>query len=95
MLHKINKLAIAIGAAGMLAASFVPAQAANEAGAFIGGLLLGGALAPRPYVAPPPGPGYVVPAPAPVYVPPRCYWTNQRYYDPYAGWVIRRVQVCN
>jgi hypothetical protein len=70
--------------------------AAGVAGGLVGGLLLGGALAPRPYYYAP-GPVYV--EPAPVYVEPgyRCYWSGgEPYWDDYRGmWRRPRVRVCD
>jgi hypothetical protein len=69
---------------------------AGVAGGLLGGLLLGSALAPRPYYYAP-GPVYV--EPAPVYVERRygCYWTRgEPYWDDYRGiWRRARVRVCD
>jgi len=69
--------------------------AAGVAGGFLGGMLLGGALAPRPYY----GSQYYG-APGPVYYDPppeRCYWTRgARYWDDDIGaWRRSRVRVCD
>ena len=90
----MSKMLTAIAAAGaalMLAVvAPQPAEAQNNGAAFLGGLIVGGALnAARPPVYAP-APTYVAP---PVYQP-VCTWQNQRYYDPYTGWGYRRVQVC-
>ena len=80
----------AAGAALMLAVAAPQPAEANEGAAFLGGLIVGGALnAGRPPVYAP-APTYVAP---PVYQP-RCVWQQQKYYDPYTGWGWRRVQVC-
>lgn len=71
--------------------------AVGVAGGLLGGLLLGGALAPRPhYYAP--GPVYVQPQPVYVERPPYdCYWTRgEPYWDDYRGvWRRPRVRVCD
>ena len=87
-----RKLAVAFAAAGMIAASIpAPATAGNNAAAgFVAGAIIGGALsASRPPVYAP-VPTYQV-APQPVY---RNCWQRQKFYDPYVGWVWRRVYVC-
>ena len=72
--------------------------AAGVAGGLLGGLILGGALAPRPHYYDP-GPVYV--EPELVYVDPpsyRCYyWTRgEPYWDDYRGiWRRPRVRVCD
>jgi len=61
--------------------------ATGVAGGLLGGLLLGGALAPRPYYGP-----------EPVYVEPqRCFWTRgEPVWDDYRGvWRRTRVRVCD
>jgi hypothetical protein len=66
--------------------------AAGAAAGFLGGMVLGGALAPRPYY----GPGYYYgPSPAYVYDAPHCYWTRgQPVWDGYYGvWRVPRVRV--
>jgi hypothetical protein len=71
--------------------------AAGVAGGLVGGLLLGGALAPRPYYYAP-GPVYVQPEPVYVEPPPyRCYWTRgEAYRDDGRGvWVRPRIKVCD
>ena len=70
--------------------------AAGVAGGLLGGFLLGGALAPRPYYGP--GPVYVQPEPVYVAPPPyRCYWTRgEPFWDDYRGvWRRPRVRVCD
>ncbi len=80
--------------------------AAGIAGGFLGGLLLGGALAPRPYPpdAPPPPsygppPGYVDYGPGPDGPPPpqNCRWTRGQpvWDDAYGVWRRPRIQVCD
>jgi hypothetical protein len=66
---------------------------AGVAGGFLGGLLLGSALAPRP--APPP-PGYYAAAPV-YYDAPHCYWAmGAPYWDGYYGvWRQPRVRACD
>src|SRR5690242_17703255 len=66
--------------------------AAGVAGGLLGGMLLGGALAPRPYYAP--APVYV--EPEPVYER-RCYWSRgEAYWDDWSErWVRPRVRVCD
>jgi hypothetical protein len=93
---------IGVAAASMLAVS-VPAPAhakINSGAAFVGGLLLGGALANAAqggykYVAPP----VYQPAYQPVYVPTCHYVTKYRWeWDPYIGANVQKpytVQVCN
>ena len=69
--------------------------AAGVFGGLIGGLILGNALAPRPY---PPAPVYVAPAPHAYYeAPPRCYWTyGEPVWDQWRGvWLRPRAQVCD
>ena len=71
--------------------------AAGVAGGLLGGLILGGALAPRPHYYDP-DPVYV--EHEPVYVDPpryRCYWTRgEPYWDDYRGiWRRPRVRVCD
>ena len=94
MKNRFRKFAVAGVAAAMLATA-VPgsAQATHQIGHFIAGAavgaIIGGALAPRPYYAAPPGPAY---APAPVYVAPRVCWRKEKYFDPYSGWGWRSVQ---
>ena len=63
--------------AACIATSNLPARAndggavaAGVGGGLLGGLLLGGAVAPRPYYGP--APVYVEPPPPPAY----CYWTR-------------------
>lgn len=84
-------LAVAIAATAML--GFTSDSHAGSAGAavggFVGGLIVGGALNPNRPPTYSPAPVYVVPA------QPRCYWQTERYYDPYRGWLTRRVQVCS
>jgi hypothetical protein len=70
--------------------------AAGVAGGLLGGLVLGGALAPRPnYYGP--SPIYVEPATVYVDRPYRCYLTRgEPYWDDYRGiWVRPRVRVCD
>ena len=63
------------------------AAAAGAAAGLVGGLLLGGALAPRPAY------GYEV---EPAYVEPACYWTKQQVRNTYDyGYHWERVRVCN
>ena len=84
--------------------------AAGIAGGFLGGMLLGGALAPRPVYPPPPPPppygppgppppGYVDYGPGPDGPPPpaHCYWTRGQavWDDVYGVWRRPRVQVCD
>lgn len=69
--------------------------AVGVAGGFLGGLLLGGALAPRPAYDPP-----YYDAPPPVYFAPppeRCYWAPGRRFwdDEYGVWRRQRVRVCD
>ena len=71
--------------------------AAGVAGGLLGGLFLGGALAPRPHYYEP-APVYV--EPYPTYAPPpayRCYWTRgEPYWDDYRGiWRQPRIRVCD
>lgn len=71
--------------------------ATGIAGGLLGGLLLGGALAPQPRYY---GPAPVYVQPEPVYVEPpryRCYFTRgEPYWDDYRGmWVRPRVRVCD
>jgi hypothetical protein len=92
------KKAVLGGAVAIAVLAPLPSHAGNEAGAFIGGLIVGGALGsarpvyrPAPvYIAPAPG-VYVQPAPVyqqPVYVQPgynaHQQWCLQRYrsYNP-------------
>jgi len=102
MIRKTTSAAIALAMIATIAGAATPAAAGGkEAGAFIGGLLLGGALnAQRPVYAQPPV--YVQPAPvyvqpAPVYVQPgysaHQQWCLQRYrsYNPSTNiYFIRR-----
>jgi hypothetical protein len=67
------------------------AAAAGAAAGFVGGALLGGALAGPRYVEP--APVYV--EPEPVYVEPACYWSRRRVPNRYdAGWHWERVRLC-
>jgi hypothetical protein len=65
---------------------------AGVAGGLLGGLLIGGALAPRPYAPPPPAPVYYDGPP-----PEHCYWTRgEPVWDDYAGaWRRPRIHVCD
>jgi hypothetical protein len=90
-----------------LAASATDASAQRRGGAiaagvalgFVGGALVGSAIAnSRPAYVVAPAPGYVVytgyAAPLPG---PNCYWTRQPVYDPYGnvvGWRGRAIAVC-
>jgi hypothetical protein len=80
--------------------------AAGIAGGFLGGMLLGGALAPRPVYPPdgpppppygPPPPGYVDYGPGGPPPPQHCYWTRGQavWDDAYGVWRRPRVQVCD
>ncbi len=66
--------------------------AAGVAGGLLGGMLLGGALAPHPYYAP----GRVYVEPERIYER-RCYWTyGEAYWDDWRGsWRRPRVRVCD
>jgi hypothetical protein len=69
--------------------------AAGAAAGFLGGMVLGGALAPRPYY----GPGYYYgPGPGPTYVydAPHCYWTRgEPVWDGYYRvWRVPSARVC-
>jgi hypothetical protein len=80
-----NTLKVAVAAVALLAATGIATPPVAEAhgdgaavGAFVGGAVLGGLLAPRPYYYPAPvyaAPVYPAPVyPAPVYAPPpRCF----------------------
>lgn len=65
---------------------------AGVAGGFLGGLLLGNALAPRPV----PPPAYYAAAPV-YYDAPHCYWTmGEPYWDGYYGvWRRPRIRACD
>lgn len=97
-----RNVAVATAVAAMALTSFQGQASAGgkEAGAFLGGLLLGGALGAQRPVYAQPAPVYVQPRPVyvqpqPVYVQPRCTWQNVQVYDPYVGaYVYRRQQVC-
>jgi hypothetical protein len=67
--------------------------AAGIAGGFLGGMLLGGALAPYD----PPPPGYVDYGPGGPPPPQHCYWTRGQavWDDAYGVWRRPRVQVCD
>jgi hypothetical protein len=101
MKKSIRAFVLAAATAAVVASGYAPAEAASgrEVGAFLGGLVVGGAISANrpPYVAAPvyvqPRPVYV--QPAPVYVQPVCRWQNRRFWDPYIGaYVIRRERVC-
>jgi len=68
--------------------------AAGVAGGLLGGMLLGGALAPRPGYVPAPPPVYY--DAEPIYVR-HCYWTRgEPYWDDWDGtWRRLRVKVCD
>ena len=99
-----KQLLAAAAIAAALASATMPttAQAQNSrilagvAGGFAGGMIVGGALAPRPQYY---GPGYYA-APAAVYYDApvaHCYWTHGApVWDPYSG-VYRRpsIRVCD
>ena len=70
--------------------------AAGVAGGLLGGMILGGALAPRPYYYAP-APVYVEQPPVYVEPPARCYWTRgEPVWDDYRGvWRQPRMQVCD
>lgn len=61
------------------------------AAGFVGGALLGSALA-APGYGYYDGPDYYAPGPA--YYGPACYWRRQRFFDGYY-WRVRRVEVCD
>lgn len=96
MIRKATSAALAVAMAAAIAGSATPAAAGGkEAGAFIGGLLLGGALTAQRPVYAQPAPVYV--QPAPVYVQPgysaHQQWCMQRYrsYNPSTNiYYIRR-----
>jgi hypothetical protein len=100
---RTSLIALTAGAALAVSVTAAPnpayADGGDLAAGLIGGLALGAivgtAVAPRPYYAPPP-PAPVYVAPAPVYMEaPRCYWTHGRaMWDGYR-WVRPRVQVCD
>src|SRR3954447_6636544 len=65
------------------------AAAAGAAAGLVGGLLLGGALAPRPAYGYEVEPAYVEPVP-------ECYWAKQKVRNTYDyGYHWERVRVCN
>ena len=100
----MKKWLVAAPLAAALGLALLPVSAARAddgqvavgvAGGFLGGLLLGGALAPRPAY----GPAYYD-APPPVYFEPppeRCYWAPGRRFwdDEYGVWRRQRVRVCD
>lgn len=95
MMFSIRSMAAAICMAAILAVGIstsTPAHAGGgggaAAGGFIAGLVIGGALNPN-------RPPTYSPVPTYTYQQPRCYWQSERFYDPYRGWLTRRVQVCN
>jgi hypothetical protein len=88
-------LSLAIGISGT---AVEPTFAGNDAGAFLGGAILCGALGAIAGSAaarnPGPPPDYYAPAYAPP-PPPRCWFEPREVWDPYAdGYVVRRVRVC-
>src|SRR3974377_1181029 len=66
------------------------AVAVGVVGGLLGGVVLGSAMASRPYYAP--APVYAEPAPPPL----TCYWTRGRpYWDDWQGaWVRASGRVC-
>lgn len=106
MKSTLRNAMIGVAAASMLAVS-VPAPAhakVNSGAAFVGGLLLGGALANAAqggykYVAPPVYQPVYQPAYQPVYVPTCQYVTKYKWeWDTYIGANVQKpytVQVCN
>jgi len=98
---------MALAAIATLAVSAVAAPApahaqrgfgAGLAAGVIGGAIVGGALASRPYYYGPgyaygPGYGYFGQAYVADDYYGDCYWQRQRFWDGY-GWRVRRVRVC-
>lgn len=98
----MNFLRKAVVGAALAAAVLSPmqAQAGNEAGAFIGGLIVGGAIGsarpvyrPAPvYIAPAPG---VYVQPAPTYVAPQQPVYVQPGYNAHQQWCLQRYRSYN
>lgn len=88
--HFLFAAALAVAATGF---AHKPAEAGNGGSFAAGaatGLFLGAILAPRPYVAAPPGPGYGYVAPAR-----NCWQERYQSVDPFNGYPVWRVRtVC-
>jgi hypothetical protein len=92
-----SKAGLALSLAMGISGAAVAPSFAGDAGAFVGGAILGGALgaiagSAAANAAPPPV--YYAPAYAPP-PPPRCWLEPRQVWDPYAyAYIVRRVRVC-